>query len=71
MAQQGDLGLDPARAAEASEPLGAHDAVAGDEDRDRIAAAGPTHGLRWHAEVTSDLAVGAGVAEGNGRLRLA
>ena len=60
MAQKGGLRLNPSRGGKATEPVGASDAVAGDQDRQRVRPAGLPHRLRRGADPFGDLAVGPG-----------
>src|SRR5690606_14349018 len=65
VAQQRYLGLDPARRRKAAEATGADDAVAWDDDRDRVSAAGLADGLRRRADLAGDLAIFARAAIGD------
>jgi hypothetical protein len=64
VAQQPDLRLDPARRAEPAEAVRRDNAVAWDQDRHGVRAAGPPDRLRRRAEVAREIAVGPGFAAG-------
>jgi hypothetical protein len=71
MAQKGDLGLNTARRRKPAKGLCAKDAVARDQDGDRIGPARLTHSLRRCADDSGNLTIGPGFAEGYGRHRTA
>src|SRR5260221_12926064 len=61
------LGGEPARSAIAAEPaLGQH-AMARDDDRDRVLAAGTADGARRRTDRPREIAVAAGLAVGDGQ----
>ena len=64
--EQGDFRLDPATSGEASEAGGGQDPVAWDQNRDRVGAAGLADGLGRNAEIGGEVAIGPGLAEGDG-----
>lgn len=65
--EKGDFCFDTACAGEPGKLAArAHDAVTGDQNRDRIGAARLPHGLRGDVQVFGDIAIGVGVSKGYG-----
>jgi len=65
MAQQGNLGFDPACPAKPGEPLCTHHPVARDNEWDRIATTGSPHRLCRYIEIAGNLSISACIAERN------
>ncbi len=65
MAQQRDLGFDPACAGKSGKPLGTHDAVTRNNDRYRVSPTRLPYRLRRHAKPLCYVAISAGMAERN------